>query len=63
MSGNTKRIALVALVALLATATLASLSVWAEESPPLPPVARSCNTGAQSDSNYCVYLPVMAKGE
>ena len=39
MSGNTKRIALVALVALLATATLASLSVWAEESPPLPPVA------------------------
>lgn len=58
-----KRIALVALLALAGLIFLASLPVRAEESPPLPPVARSCYTGAQHDSDFCVYLPVMAKGE
>ena len=58
-----KRIALVVLLTTAILVFLASLPVKAEESPPLPPVARSCYTGAQHDSDFCVYLPVMAKGK
>lgn len=58
-----KRIAQVALLTLAVLVFLASLPVKAEETPPLPPVARSCYTGAQHDSDFCMYLPVMAKGE
>jgi len=58
-----KRFALVVLLTTAILVFLASLPVKAEESPPLPPVARSCYTGAQHDSDFCVYLPVMAKGK